>query len=121
MLARVSRRGVPVSSIAGVSLVSTALAATGQTEGIFIVMVCGAAVSYLVMLAAFPKVEHMATHAGRTGPLIREWFLAAIAGLGSVALLASSFLSNPGWSGATLVVIALLSTGSFMRRQHAGR
>jgi len=120
-LARVSKRGVPINAIAGVSLVSAALAATGQTEGIFIVMVCGAAVSYLVMLAAFPKVEHMAIHAGRTGPLIREWFLAVIAGLGSVALLASSFLSNPGWSGATLVIIGLLSAGEFMRRRHAAR
>lgn len=120
-LAHVSGRGVPINAIYGVSLVSATLAATGQTEGIFIVMVCGAAVSYLVMLSAFPKVEQLATGAGGTGPSIREWFLAVIAGMGSVALLASSFLSNPGWSSLTLVVIGLLSAGTFVCRRHALR
>jgi amino acid transporter len=110
-LARVSGRGVPINAILAVSFIGAALAATGQTEGIFIVMVCSAAVSYLVMLAAFPKVERLASREGRAAPKIREWLLAFIAAAGSVALLASSFLSNAGWSGAALVMIGVLSVG----------
>jgi amino acid transporter len=116
MFARVSRRGVPVNAILGVSLIGAALAATGETEGIFIVMVCSAAVSYLVMLAAFPKVERIAGRAGGSGPMVREWALALVAAAGSVALLASSFLSNPGWSSAALAVIAAVSAGRRLRR-----
>jgi ethanolamine permease len=117
VLARVSGRGVPVNAILGVTVVSVALAATGQTEGIFIVMVCSAAVSYLVMLGAFPKVERLASAAGRTRPARREWLLALFAAAGSIALLASSFLSNPGWSSATLVIVAVLSAGRLLHRQ----
>ena len=120
-LTRVSGRGVPINAILGVSFISAALAATGETEGIFIVMVCGAAVSYLVMLAAFPKVGRLAGREGRTGPLIREWLLALIAAAGSVALLASSFLSNPGWSSAALVIVGLLCAGRLLHRRHPAR
>jgi ethanolamine permease len=120
-LARVSGRGVPINAIVGVSFVGAALAATGQTEGIFIVMVCSAAVSYLVMLAAFPKVERLASREGPAAPMIREWLLALIAAAGSIALLASSFLSNPGWSSATLVIIGLLSAGRAVHRRRATR
>lgn len=116
-LARVSRRGVPVNAILGVSFIGAALAATGETEGIFIVMVCSAAVSYLVMLAAFPKVERIAGSAGRAGPLVREWLLALLAVAGSIGLLASSFLSNPGWSTAALAVIAALGGAKVLRRR----
>jgi ethanolamine permease len=121
MFARVSRRGVPVNAILGVSLIGAALAATGETEGIFIVMVCSAAVSYLVMLAAFPKVERIAGRAGGSGPMVREWALALVAAAGSVALLASSFLSNPGWSSAALAVIAAVSAGRRLRRWRGPR
>ena len=120
-LARVSGRGVPINAILGVSLVGAALAATGQTEGIFIVMVCSAAVSYLVMLAAFPMVERLGSGAGRAGPMIRDWLLAFIAAAGSLALLASSFVSNPGWSTAALVMIGLLSAGRALHRRRAPR
>jgi ethanolamine permease len=120
-LARVSGRGVPINAVLGVSLVGAALAATGQTEGIFIVMVCSAAVSYLVMLAAFPMVERLGSRAGRAGPMIREWLLAFIAAAGSLALLASSFVSNPGWSTTALVIIGMLSAGRALRRRRAPR
>lgn len=120
-LARVSGRGVPINAILSVSFIGAAFAATGETEGIFIVMVCSAAVSYLVMLAAFPTVERLASREGKAGPLIREWLLASIAAAGSVALLASSFLSNPGWSSAALVMIGLLSAGRALHRRRAPR
>lgn len=115
-LARVDRRGVPINAIVGVSLAGAALSATGQTEGIFIVMVCSAAVSYLVMLVAFPMVERIGSQMGRARPMRREWVLAVVAAVGSVALLASSFVSNPGWSAAALAIIALLSVARLVRR-----
>ncbi|MFC3712935.1 amino acid permease [Sphingoaurantiacus capsulatus] len=120
-LARVSRRGVPVNAIIGVSLAGAGLSATGQTEGIFIVMVCSAAVSYLVMLAAFPMVERLSKDTGRAGPVVREWALALIAAAGSIALLASSFVSNPGWSAAALGIIVLLSAGRLLHRKRTLR
>ncbi|MDO9487386.1 MAG: amino acid permease [Sphingomonadaceae bacterium] len=116
-LTRVNRRGVPINAILAVSVIGAALAATGQTEGIFIVMVCSAAVSYLVMLAAFPMVGRLGGGAGRARPQTREWLLAFVAAAGSLALLASSFASNPGWSAATLVIIALLSAGTALHRR----
>lgn len=119
VFARVSRRGVPINAILGVSLVGVALSATGQTEGIFIVMVCSAAVSYLVMLAAFPMVGRLGSRAGRGKPRGREWLLACVAAAGSVALLASSFVSNPWWSAAALAIIGLLSAGTVVRRRRA--
>lgn len=115
-LARVNRRGVPINAILAVGLAGAALSATGQTEGIFIVMVCSAAVSYLVMLGAFPLVGRLG---GRAGPTRREWLLAVVAAAGSVALLASSFVSNPGWSAAALGIIAVLSLGRALRRRPA--
>lgn len=120
-LARVNRRGVPINAILAVGLAGAALSATGQTEGIFIVMVCSAAVSYLVMLAAFPLVERLGARAGRAGPTRREWILAVVAAAGSVALLASSFVSNPGWSAAALGIIALLSVGRALQLRRAPR
>lgn len=119
ILARVSRRGVPVNAILAVAAAGAALSATNQTEGIFIVMVASATVSYLVMLAAFPRVERIAVQAGMPGPTAGDWVLASVAAAGSIALLASSFLSNPGWSAAALAVIAALSGPKLLRRSRA--
>jgi ethanolamine permease len=118
LLARTNQRQSPAWALLCVGTLSYLLALTGVAAAVYVVMVTGASLSYLVMLAAHWRLRVIEPDLPRPyrtpGGRLTSCFALIMSGL----CLIACFMANPLWAGATTAAI-ILGAGLLSRR--AGR